>query len=138
MNADYSILAHPADVGLRARGPDLSGALDRAVAALACIELGTPPPPPTERRALRVEADDDEGLTVALLEECLFHLDADDWLAVGAALRRAPGALEGELLGGPFDPALAADGVHVKAITWHELSILHDADGVTLTLYVDI
>lgn len=136
--ANFSVLPHPADVGLLAWGGNLSAALDSSVRALAAISLGAAPPVGEGRRSVRLHALDEPSLVVALLEECLFLLDAEDWLATGALLKRNGEHIEGHLLGVDFDPALAANGVHVKAITWHQLGVLRSERGVELTVYLDI
>ena len=137
MSEGFTILPHPADVGLRAWGVDLPTALDQAVRALATIELSGEPPSGGERREVELQGSPEE-LLVELLEECLYLLDAEDWLAVGAQLRYVNGVLTGALLGLPFRPEAHDDGVHVKAITWHQLSVEWNSDGVALVVYLDI
>ena len=41
-----------------------------------------------------------------------------------------------ELLGEPFDPS-RHEGTAIKAITWHQLSLVEGPAGVTITVYVD-
>jgi len=134
----YRILPHPADIGLRAEGTDLPAALDQAVAALAEIQAGAAVAG-EEERPVHLDSDDVESLVVDLLEECLYHVDAHDWLAAGARLvvredadgTHAEGVLRGAAVPG-------GGGMHVKAITWHQLSVERVEAGAVVTVYLDI
>jgi len=124
-------------MGLEARGDDLGGALDQAVAALAAMLAGVGQAHPREQRPVTITGEDPEAQVVALLDECLFRLEVHGWLAAGASLERdAAGRLVGQLLGEPFDPA-RHDGTAIKAITWHQLSLVESPAGVTITVTVD-
>lgn len=133
----FRLLEHTADLGLEARGADLDKALDQAVAALAAMLAGEGQAHPRERRSITIPGDDPEAQVVALLDECLFQLEVRGWLAAGASLERTPqGQLVGQLLGEPFDPS-RHEGTAIKAITWHQLSLVEGPAGVTITVYVD-
>jgi len=136
MTGRVDILEHTADVGFRAAGGSFEEALDAAVRGLATIEVGDPLPEPTSERTATFEGDDDEALVVALLEECLYLVDAEQWLACGAAVRcgddrRCEAVLQGADL--PEDAEL-----HVKAITWHGLSVERSDGETVITVFLDI
>lgn len=136
MTSGVEILEHTADVGFRARGRSFEEALDAAVRGLATVELGEHLPESTDERAVEGEAEDDEALVVSLLEECLYLVDAEGWVALGASVRRTePTRWEARLRGAP----LPTDAVlHVKAITWHGLSVRRSRDDTQITVYLDI
>lgn len=137
MASSVDILEHPSDVGFRARAPRFDLALDQAVRGLARIETSDHVPEPTDSRVVEMEADDDETLLVTILEECVYLADADDWLAVGVRVQTLARGRYRILLQGTPMPA-GVRGVHVKAITWHQLSVARTDDEVTLTVFVDI
>lgn len=125
----FTILEHPSDVGFEAHGATFEALADACVQALAAICAGGDIPPGVERRPVpTVEAE--EGGLVALLERCLLELDAEDWLAVGYT--------RGFLRGAAWSGAARANGTHVKAITWHHLSVRQDVSGWHATVYVDL
>lgn len=135
MTTGIEILEHTADVGFRATGGTWEEALDAAVRGLATIEAGGRLPMPTGERPVSFEAEDDESAVVGLLEECLYRVDAEGWLAVGAEVRCQGGRCEGLLRGAEL-PGEAA--LHVKAITWHGLSVERGPDATTISVILDI
>lgn len=138
MSRSHEPLAHPSDIGFVARGPDVAGALAECVRALADVITGGGPVEPRDRRVVTVAGGDEERV-VALLEECLFELDAHGWLAGDAEVGDDDGErLTLTLLGEVFDPDRHGEGVHVKAVTWHGLSVARDGEGVAITVFVDI
>ncbi len=132
----FRLLEHTADLGIEAQGADLCAALDQAVVALGEVLAGPGQADPGQRRPLAMDAGDREGLVVALLSECLFLLEVEGWLARGARLTLADGAIRGEFLGEPYDRG-QHDGLAIKAITWHQLDVVEHSDGVTLTVFLD-
>lgn len=135
MTTGVEILEHTADVGFRATGGTWEEALDAAVRGLATIEAGGRLPEPTGERAVSFDAEDDESAVVGLLEECLYQIDAKGWLACGAAIRCAGGRCEGVLRGAEL-PGEAV--LHVKAITWHGLSVERGPETTVITVFLDI
>lgn len=135
--AEVRILEHPSDVGLRAEGRTFAEALDQAVLGLARIQTGDRVPAPEGERVVELEADDEPALVVSLLEECLYLVDAEDWLASRAQVEPlGEERWRAHLAGAPV--RRDEDGVHVKAITWHQLAVEHGEDAVAVTVYVDI
>lgn len=133
----HRLLDHPADIGVEARGPDLSAAFSEAVAGLARVITGGAPPECADSRPVALEAADVESLLVDLLDECLFLVDARGWLPSGARIEVGPGArAAGTLTGAPLPET--EDGMHVKAVTWHRLDVRQDARGVVIRYYLDI
>jgi SHS2 domain-containing protein len=132
----FGLLEHTADLGIEARGDDLSAALDQAVAALGTILAGPSEASADDQQPVELDATDPEALVVALLSECLYLLEVDGWLARGARLTLTGGSARGVLLGEPYDPD-RHDGLAIKAITWHQLAVRQSAEGVTITVYVD-
>lgn len=139
MERAWRLVEHPADVGIEARGPDLAAALEAAVQGLAAILTGEGVVQAVETVPVEVEGEGPEELLMALLEEVLFLLDARGWLAGQATIRELGDAhLSATFAGEDLDEERHGAGVHVKAITWHELAVRQTADGVVLTVVVDI
>ncbi|MBT3224015.1 MAG: hypothetical protein HN348_33520, partial [Proteobacteria bacterium] len=86
----FEILEHPADVGLRASGSSLEEALAAAVEALSSILVGDIEPSESELRRANFAGDDLAHAVVMLLEECLFLLDAEGMVVMGASIRQLP------------------------------------------------
>lgn len=135
MAGRYRILEHPSDLGLEAIGADRPELWDAAVRGLAAVVVGEPLPAPVDSRPIRLEETTDEARLVELLDACLFALDAADWLPVGARLD-PDGA--GALVGRPLDADLRGRGAHVKAVTWHTLSVAPVAGGLRAVVFLDV
>lgn len=138
--AGFSRIDHTADVGFALRAPAL-GALF-VVAAEALNSLWNQPqvPVPADEAGERVEVtgDDWESLLVAWLNELVFRADAEARIAV--AVREphvAPPVFRANVVWRPMDPAAAADGVDVKAATYHMLEIREVPGGYETTVIFD-
>ncbi len=139
MERDWRLVEHPADVGIEARGPDLPAALEQAVTGLAAILTGEAVVKARDSVPVQIQGDGPEEQLMALLEEVLFLLDARGWVAGRATIRELAGThLTAVFTGEDFDEERHGAGVHVKAITWHQLSVRQEADGVVLTVIVDV
>jgi len=136
--SSFDLLEHTADLGIRARGADTGEALGAAIRGLSSILVGDDAARPRERRDLDLAATDREALVVALLQECLYLFEVHGWIACGADLHiDSASHLTGALLGEHLDEARHADGLAVKAITWHQLAVAEHPGYVEVTVFVD-
>lgn len=134
MSAQYRIVAHPSDVGFEAEAEDLRSLIDTSIRALADIETGGQIPDRTSERPLRPPdpaASAEERLMEAL-EQCLFWLDAEDWIALGVSEDGRA------LLGCELTEEARAEGTHVKAITWHHFEVREGPQGWSAVVFVDL
>lgn len=130
----HELLEHTADVGIRAWGDDLEGAF--AEAGRALVELmGCAASSVTGTRRLRVAGDDPGALLVGLLDELIFVCESGDGVR-DVAVTRTDGGLEASAEVGPIDPA--AEGLEVKAATFHQLAVDERADAVEVRVFVDV
>lgn len=134
----HEVLPHPSDVGLRARGSDRAEALASAVAGLAEIVTGGAAVRPDAEVRVAIDATEPDAQVVQLLDECLYRLDAKGFVAGSADVRVGADGLVATLRGEGFDPGRHGDGVHVKAVTWHDLRVDEGPDGVEITVWFDI
>jgi SHS2 domain-containing protein len=135
----YETFEHTADLGLRARAPDLDALFAEAAACLfsAIVEdLGTVRP--LQRIDLRVEGTDREYLLFDWLRELLYRFDSRHLLLGRFEVRVGDAGLGGSAWGEPFDPARHALAHEVKAITYHGLKVERTADGWLAEVIVDI
>jgi SHS2 domain-containing protein len=135
----HELFEHTADLGLRARAPDLDTLFAEAAACLfsAVLEnLGTVEP----RDAVTVElaGADREFLLFDWLRDLLLKFDADHLVFGRFEAKLRDDGLTGTAWGEPFDPARHLLAHEVKAITYHELKVVRDADGWLAEVIVDI
>ncbi len=134
---DLEELSHTAEIGLRIRA-DAPEQLF-ACAATGMFDLLRVAPdrnrPPT-RQSLTVDSIDDESLLVDWLNELLYLHETTGAIFVDYRVTQWRATqLRAEVVGYPPDSSPA---VHIKAATYHQLSIRADAQGWTATVYFDI
>jgi protein archease len=135
----YETFEHTADLGLRARAPDLDILFAEAAACLfsAIVEdLGTVRP--AQRSDVKIDGAEREYLLFDWLRELLYRFDSRRLLLSRFEVHVGDGGLEGAAWGEPFDPARHALAHEVKAITYHGLKVERTADGWLAEVIVDI
>ncbi len=144
MNAGYELFDHPADIGIRARGPNPASAFAEVAFGMFAVVLGEDPREwqgEGEAAALDVAVggEDWSELLVNWLAELLFQFDVEAFVPQAIAMRcceppTCEARLEGRRLANPEE----AGGVAVKAITYHQLQAMVGKRGTTLQVIVDI
>lgn len=137
--AMHEFFEHTADLGLRIRAADLDGLFVEAAQALfeAIVEkLDTVRP---ERRVdVSLPADDIEYLLFDWLKELLYHFDAEHLLFSRFEAKVTAQGVQGSAWGEPLDRSRHAIEHEVKAITYHGLKVVREADGWLAEVIVDI
>jgi SHS2 domain-containing protein len=122
-------LEHTADVGVEVEGASAEEVLARLVLAQSALLAGGAAVPVEREETVRVPAGRRVAMAVSLLRELLFRCATERVLAVwcdvcsfdersGAELRVGLGRL---------DPELHAEGLDLKAVTWHQARLEQDA-----------
>lgn len=136
----YEVFEHTADIGLDVRANRLEELLQDAACGMMAVIRG-----PAEVKAeteIRIDITHErlERLLVDLLDEVLFHQDADGLvfanLEVIDVIRGAGGDIDAGdawtvhavARGEPFDRTKHRGCVHVKGVTFHELGIKQDPE----------
>lgn len=139
MNAPYRILEHPADLGIEAWGGDVRGAFEHAVAGLIATIVDAPVIDTLEQRPVRIRGGDREALLVRLLSEVLYLFDGERFVTARTAIATlSPTGMDGMLYGEPFDEEKHRPKRDIKAITYHQVSVREERDGVRVTVFFDI
>jgi SHS2 domain-containing protein len=135
----YETFEHTADLGLRARAPDLDTLFAEAAACLFSVLVeDMSAVRPSQRIDLRIEGAEREYLLFDWLRELLYRHDSQRLLFRRFEARVSATGLTGSAWGEPFDPARHALAHEVKAITYHGLKVERTADGWLAEVIVDI
>jgi SHS2 domain-containing protein len=130
---------HTADLGLRARAPDLNTLFAEAALALFAAVVEEPssvrPAMPIE---VRLPADDLEYLLFDWLKALLVRFETERLLFARFDVKVSESGLEATAWGEPLDRARHELNHEVKAITYHGLKVERDADGWLAEVIVDI
>jgi SHS2 domain-containing protein len=139
VTSGYTIIEHPADLGIEARGTSLEDAFQHAATGLVSILMDAETIEPTERRLILVEGTDLEQLLVHWLTEVLYLYDGQHFAPREFRITKiSHSALEAEVIGEPFSPTRHNTRLDVKAITYHQLLVQPEHDGVLVRVFVDI
>lgn len=134
---DYVILEHTADVGLEARGSSLEETFATATRGMATI-AGAWHPGPGEEVPIEVGGRDLGGVLVEWLSEALYIQDARNASLAGIRVESVtPDRATGSVTARPFaaDPS---EGVQIKAVTYHQLSVEQTDQGWTARIFFDV
>lgn len=141
----FTYIDHTADVAVRLTAPDFEGLLEEASRALRDILLESESPagaPSLRTVALRLQAEDREGLLVDFLNELIFRFDTQRLLPAGLGACRlegkAPIELDTLVKMEPFDPQRHALQTEVKAATFHGLEIREMEGGLEVDVVFDL
>ena len=135
-DADFVILEHTADVGVRAWGPTLEAAFEQATHGLLDI-TGAWRPGPGARQEIAVTGRDLGAVLVDWLGEVLYLQDSLDVVVCGLAVERA-GSERAEGWIEVADRPDVIEGTAVKAITYHQLSVERRGEHWETVVYLDI
>jgi SHS2 domain-containing protein len=134
----YRLLPHTADVIVEAFGPSMSACLEAAVKGATAAFADVRGIEATGKRHVHLRADSDETILVALLEEVIFLLDAEDLVVVRAHLPVA----RSDVVTGWFDTVdkalVVVVGSPPKAVAYHELELHSDAHGYRCRFVLDV
>ena len=135
----FETFDHTADLGLRARAPDLNQLFGDAAQALVAAIVEEPAAIELRQRVqMRIEGTDREYLLFDWLKAILNRFESEQWLPARIDVQVGPAGLEAELWGEPYDPVRHIPAHEVKAITYHGLKVEQTADGWLAEVIVDI
>src|SRR5438094_4976728 len=138
MKRGHSILEHPADVGIEARGASLREAFEEAAIALVNLLLEPSVPAPSESRSLTITAPDQDQLLVRWLSEILYLCDGQAFVPTEFSIHGLTATnLTATVRGEPRSPK-HHPRVDVKAITYHQLTLCADRNGASVRVFLDV
>jgi SHS2 domain-containing protein len=134
----YELFGHTADLGLRARAPDLNMLFSEMARALfaAIVE---DPSTIAERDYVEIRLPPEEPVYLLFdwLKELLYRFDSEH-LIFTRFNAQVNGGLQATARGEPFDPERHHLAHEVKAITYHRLRVEQTAYGWLAEVIVDI
>ena len=136
-NCEFEELAHTAEVGLRVRAPTAAGLFAcaaRGMFALLGAETNTDFPGRAQR--VSVVAGDIEVLLVEWLSDLLYLFEITGQIYIDCEISTLTSTqLEAHLIGRPSITPLHG---HIKAVTYHDLSVRQTEDGWEAVVVFDI
>ena len=130
----FEELDHTADFALRVRGATLSDLFANAARGLIALVGAVADTSQPVTRQVELEAPDVETLLVDWLTELVYFMEQEGLAFVDYDVEATPAALHAEVRGG----RMAQVRRHVKAVTYHNLAVVHSAAGYEATLVFDV
>ena len=135
----FEILEHPADVGFVAYGATQAELFENAAAAMLSLACDPATIEEKVQRELSAEGESIDALLYAWLAELLAVADAEGLVFRRAEVneiseRRVRGVAHGE----KFDRARHRSGTYIKAVTFHQLEVLHNEQGWRARVFLDV
>lgn len=136
----YDDLGHVADVGVRVHGATAEEALARLALALAALLTGDGALAGVREEELRVAGGPGlAGTAVSLLRELLYRFATGRVIPAAIEVLRADeSAAEARVRWGSYDPEAHAEGMDVKAVTWHRARLERGDGGWVGQVVLDI
>ena len=135
----FTILDHPADLGIEAYGQTLAESFEQAALGLISVILDPATVEPFEARAVDLDAVDTEQLLVKWLAEILYLYDGQHFVPVKFSICSiSQSHLQASLWGETFSEEKHLTRLDVKAITYHQLLVRQDENGSRVRVFLDI
>ena len=135
----YKIFEHTADLGLEIYGQSLPELFTNAAYALFDLVTALHRVRPTERRIIAVSGTDREDLLVNYLREVLYLYNGKGLLLSDFMITdMEEKSLRGEVGGETFDASRHIIKKEIKAVTYHQASVLQTSTGWTGRIIVDV
>ncbi len=139
MNGSFTILEHPADIGIEARGVTLANAFEQAATGLMSIIVELSSVGSGSVQTIELQAGDREQLLVKWLTEILYLYDGQQFVSKKFKIEVLTDTLlKATIQGEPLNAERHQMLLDVKAITYHQLSIEENDNNITLRVYLDI
>lgn len=139
MQKGFTILDHPADLGIEARGATLAEAFEQAAVGLMSVILELTSIENRTSRTIELSATDYEHLLVKWLTEVLYLYDGKDFVGKDFRISKlTPTHLKAMTYGENLDQNKHVMKLDVKAITYHQLSVRENKEDALVRVYLDI
>lgn len=134
LSAGFREIEHTADWQLEAWAPELAGLLEQAARGMYCLSGIRLKSEPFIVRSLEINAGDAESLLVRFLSELLYLQEQEGLGFDGFELKLSDYNLAARLSGAP----LASVGKEIKAVTYHNLAIRKNPQGLNVSIVFDV
>ena len=135
----YEVFEHTADIGLHAYGSTLSELFIHAAQGMESLMVAPEQIQSRVSREIAVEGHDEVSLLIAWLNELIVLFDTEYLLFSQFEINViAPTHVKGRAYGEPYDSRRHDLSSAIKAVTWHEASVLHTAEGYKARIIFDI
>ena len=130
----YREIEHTADWELEVWAPDLCSLLEQAARGMYALSGLCLEPTQPERRELKLQAEDAEGLLVVFLGELLHFIEQDNLAFDDFQILLDGYALHARLCGSRVQKI----DKEIKAVTYHNLQVRQSGQGLRVNIVFDV
>lgn len=130
----FKEIEHTADWELKVWAEDISTLFEQAAQGMYSLAGARLKLKPRISRTIELQNIDKESLLVDFLSELLYFIEVEEIGFDTFELQFDGNALSATLYGGPVD-TISKD---IKAVTYHNLEILEEADGLEVSIVFDV
>jgi SHS2 domain-containing protein len=135
----FSLIEHPADLGIEAFGKTLPEAFEQAAVGLMSVIVDLSMVEPAIAHEVRLQAADREHLLVKWLTEVLYLYDGQKFVGREFKVRELRGnGLEAMIWGETLAQGRHETRMDVKAVTYHQLSVTETDGEALVRVFLDI
>jgi SHS2 domain-containing protein len=139
MQASYTILEHPSDVGIEAHGKNLTSAFVQVARGMMSIIIDTSTVDTSIMKEIIITASDVEQLLVKWLSEILYLYDGQQFVAKEFEIQaltdtEMKAVVKGEML----SKKKHRTKMDIKAVTYHQLAVEENKRSALIRVFVDI
>jgi SHS2 domain-containing protein len=139
MTNGFTILEHPSDLGIEARGVTLQDSFERAAEGMMSVIVDVSTIESRQEKKISIEAFDKEQLLVRWLSEILYLYDGQKFLSKEFHIKEfSSKKLIAQVEGEPFDAIKHRSKLDVKAVTYHQLEVRESNNDAYVRVYLDI
>jgi SHS2 domain-containing protein len=139
MDGNITLLEHPSDLGIEARGATLCEAFQNAAVGLMSVILDLSSVAARDSRELELSASDEEQLLVRWLSEVLYLYDGQGFVGKEFVIEYMTETnLKARVLGEQFSAERHSTKLDVKAITYHQILVHKDETHALVRVFLDI
>jgi SHS2 domain-containing protein len=132
--AGFTEITHTADWAIKVWAADLPDLFEQAAIGMVILMGVQFKPDVRQHCAIKLQAEDIEGLLVVFLDELLFFIEHDNLAFDQMNLLITGSQVEAELDGG-FVLQVSKE---IKAVTYHNLAVTSTCEGFTVTIVFDV
>lgn len=133
----YRILSHTADTAIEAWGDDLAELIANTAAGMFALMYDPASIAATRQTEITVSAEREPDLVVDALAELLYLSEADDLALSRFQVSINDNTVQIRAQGGPLQQ-VKLHGPPIKAVTYHDLTVEHTADGWHARVVFDV
>ena len=135
----YEVFEHTADIGLHAYGSTLPELFANAAEGMESLMVSPEQIRAEVSREISVEGHDPVSLLINWLNELIFLFDTEYLIFRQFEIEALTETqLQGRARGEAYDAGRHDLSSAIKAVTWHEASVLHTAEGYKARIIFDI